>query len=139
MVKSSDCSQEEAKETFENEIGAEEVVFEEKMKPTENLDGPILVQIDMILTSVQDLEKQIDGFQSHKDSKEYKTIDEMLTRNLLALDKIDSNGSEIVRRKRKESVEIIENCLRNLELRAAANQVCKYDFNCCLKLKKVDL
>ena len=74
------------------------------------------------MENVLDLEKQVDAFQGEKDSKEYKFLDEMLTRNLLALDGIETAGRDDVRQQRKESIKSINRCLSILESKAKTNQ-----------------
>ena len=81
------------------------------------------VQLDIISQGVHDLEKQINGFQAQKDSKEYKHLDEMLTRHLVALDSIDSNGNEEIQQQRKAVNETIKNCIQSLETKAVENSV----------------
>jgi len=70
------------------------------------------------MDNVYDLEKQISAFKGAKDSKEYRFLDEMLTRNLLALDCIDTAGRDDVRQQRKESIKSINRCLSVLESKA---------------------
>ena len=81
------------------------------------------VQLDIISQGVHDLEKQINGFQAQKDSKEYKHLDEMLTRHLVALDIIDSNGNQEIRQQRKAVIELVNGCIKSLELKAIENSV----------------
>jgi hypothetical protein len=79
------------------------------------------VQLDIIEQGVHDLEKQINGFQALKDSKEYKHLDEMLTRHLVALDVIESNGNQEIRHQRKAVIEIVNICIKRLESKAKEN------------------
>ena len=79
---------------------------------------PCLVKLDEIMDKVHDLEKQISEFQGAKYSKEYKFLDEMLMRNLLVLDGIDTGGRSDVRQARKESIKSINRCLSILESKA---------------------
>lgn len=81
-------------------------------------EDPCLVKLDKIMDNVHDLEKQISAFRGDKNSKEYKFLDEMLTRNLLALDGIDTAGRNDVRQQRKESIKSINRCLSILESKA---------------------
>jgi len=86
-------------------------------KKDEKLD-PCLQQLEKIMGNVRELEKQLQAFKGDKESKEYRYLDEMLTRNLINLDNIDSAGREDVRKKRKESIQSINRCLSVLESKA---------------------
>jgi len=85
-------------------------------------EDPCFSKLDKIMENVHDLEKQLKAFQSDKNSKEYKFLDEMLTRNLLALDGIETAGRDDVRQQRKESIKSINRCLSILESKANSNQ-----------------
>ena len=67
--------------------------------------------------------KKINAFVGGKDSKDYRFLDEMLTRNLCSLDKIEAAGRDDVRRRRKKCVESINLCVSILESKAKTNQV----------------
>ena len=77
-------------------------------------------KLNKIMENVLDLEKQVSDFQGEKDSKEYKCLDEMLTKTLLALDGID--GPDDVRQQRKESINSINNLVSILESKAKTYQ-----------------
>ena len=81
------------------------------------------IQLDMITKGVHDLEKQIQSFEAQKNSKEYKHLDEMLTRHLVALDVIDSNGNQEIRQQRKAVIELVNGCIKSLESKAIENSV----------------
>lgn len=87
-----------------------------------NQDDPCFSKLNKIMENVLDLEKQLSAFVGEKNSKEYKFLDEMLTRNLLALDGIETAGREDVRQQRKESIKSITRCLSILESKAKTNQ-----------------
>ena len=70
------------------------------------------------MDNVLELNSKIEGFQGDKNSKEYRFLDEMLTRNLLALDGIETAGREDIRQQRKESIKSINRCLSILESKA---------------------
>ena len=70
------------------------------------------------MDNVQDLEKQLSGFHGDQNSKEYKVLDEMLTRNLLALDGIDTANRDDIREMRKDSIKNINSCINILETKA---------------------
>ena len=81
-------------------------------------DDPCMMKLDKIMDNVRDLEKKISAFQGDKDSKEYRFLDEVLTRKLLALDGIDTAGRADIRQHRKESIKSINRCLSVLESKA---------------------
>lgn len=58
--------------------------------------------------------------QSKKD-KEYIYLDEMLTRNLIKLDDIETEGKENIRLARKEAIKCIQKCIAVLEATAESN------------------
>ena len=70
------------------------------------------------MENVQDLEKQLSGFHGDENSKEYKVLDEMLTRNLLALDGIDTANKDDIRELRKDSIKNINICISILDTKA---------------------
>merc|ERR1719273_1612546 len=73
-------------------------------KPNQSKPDPCLEKITKIQGNVRELVKQLEKFQGSKESKEYKYLDEMLTRNLLALDGLNLEGRDDVRQVRKESI-----------------------------------
>ena len=105
-------------------IGAEENIPKEESKKSEKKDESCQLQIDMIMESVKEIEKKIEAFKSHKESFEYKHLDEMLTRNLEALDAIETDNQDL-RVHRKNSVETINRCICMLDSKASANTLTK--------------
>jgi len=47
---------------------------------------------------------KVEQFKGTRQDKEYVYLDEMLTRNLLKLDTIDTNGKDSIRLARKEAI-----------------------------------
>ena len=88
-------------------------------KNIEDIQG---VKLHQIMENFHDLEKQVDDFKGNENSKEYKFLDEMLTRKLLALDSIDTSGRNDLRQIRKEFIKRINLLLNVLELAVAQNQ-----------------
>ena len=70
------------------------------------------------MDNVQDLEKQLNGFHGDQNSKEYRVLDEMLTRNLIALDGIETANRDDIRELRKKSIKNINSCISILETKA---------------------
>ena len=79
-------------------------------------DDPCFSKLNKIMENVPELEKQVNVFQGEKNSKEYKSLDELLTKKLLALDGIETERDD-VRQRRKESIESINCCVSILETR----------------------
>lgn len=67
------------------------------------------------MANVQDLENQLNAFNGDENSKEYKVLDEKFTKNLLALDEIDTEGKDDIKVLRKDSIQIINTCISILE------------------------
>lgn len=78
--------------------------------------------IDGVMNAVKALEETVKNFKGMKSDKDYKYIEEMLTRNLLKLDSVDADGHDNIRLARKNAVRMIEAALDLLELKAHANQ-----------------
>lgn len=78
-------------------------------------------QIQAIQKEVSNLMGRVEKFAGKPKDKEYLYLDEMLTRNLLKLDNIDTQGQENIRSARKEAVRCIEKTISVLEAKAAAN------------------
>lgn len=78
-------------------------------------------KIQAIQTDVLELMGAVDRFSGRRGDKEYMFIDEMLTRNLLKLDTIDTNGRENIRLARKEAIRCIQASITVLEAKAEQN------------------
>ena len=103
--------------------GNEEIlVIDDNLTKEEN--GAWKVKLDILEKGVHDLKKQIDRFQAQKDSKDYQHMEEMLTRHLLLLDNIDSNGNEEIRKQRRAVNEAINTCIISLESRVEESDGC---------------
>ncbi|XP_073997677.1 BAG domain-containing protein starvin isoform X2 [Rhodnius prolixus] len=81
-----------------------------------------LSQVAAVLKEVTLLKERVDAYNGNsKSDKEYMYLDEMLTRNLLKLDNIDTEGKEEVRTARKEVIKRIQECITKLEMAPATN------------------
>ena len=69
-------------------------------------------------TQVAELAARIAAFRGDKKDKEYLYLDEMLTRHMLSLDGVETNGNEELRKMRKESIRSINRCLSMLDSKA---------------------
>lgn len=66
--------------------------------------------------------KQVETFAGTRKDKLYVYLDEMLTRNLLKLDNIETEGKDNIRSARKEAIKCIQACINKLEATAHANE-----------------
>ena len=78
-----------------------------------------ITQLDEIMKDVRILEKQVNSFNADKDGKEFKTLDESLTKYLESLDGIDTCGIGHLQQRRKEIVIIINSLVSSLESKPA--------------------
>ncbi|CAH1107228.1 unnamed protein product [Psylliodes chrysocephalus] len=78
-------------------------------------------QIQMIKEDVSKLMEQVEQFTGKTKDKQYIYLDEMLTRNLLKLDDIDTQGQENIRVTRKEAIKCIQAAISLLETKATGN------------------
>lgn len=74
------------------------------------------------MSEVKSLEEQVNNFRGVKKDKDYRYIEEMLTRSLLKLDTVESGSNENVRQARKQAVRYIEAAIDLLELKAVASE-----------------
>lgn len=86
-------------------------------EPPVNPNDPIS-RVQIIQKEVDDLRNKIENFKGSRTDKEYIYLDEMLTRNLLKLDDIDTEGKDNVRTARKEAIKSIQRCISVLEGKA---------------------
>ena len=72
------------------------------------------------MNTVQDLEAKVNVFNGLKVDKEYKYLEEMLTRCLIQLDAVEAGDHDKIRQARKQAVRMIQTALDLLELKAQA-------------------
>ncbi|XP_066500767.1 BAG family molecular chaperone regulator 4 isoform X2 [Hoplias malabaricus] len=84
--------------------------------PFEN--NPGLARVCQVLARVQLLQEDVDEFVGRKTDKSYRCLEELLTKELLELDSVETNGQESVRLARKEAVQKIQAILDRLEKKA---------------------
>ncbi|EDV41337.1 uncharacterized protein Dana_GF23468, isoform A [Drosophila ananassae] len=78
-------------------------------------------KIQDIQRDVLELMAKVEQFKGTRQDKEYVYLDEMLTRNLLKLDTIDTNGKDSIRLARKEAIKCIQASINVLEAKAEEN------------------
>lgn len=84
-------------------------------------------KIQAIQRDVLELMCAVEQFGGKRGDKEYGYLDEMLTRNLLKLDTIDTNGRENIRLARKEAIKCIQASIAVLEAKADLDLNAKND------------
>lgn len=88
-----------------------------KKKPSTPME-----QIDEVVQNIQEYEQRVSQFKGTKKDKEYKLLEEMLTRNLLRLDGVEAGCDDNVRQRRKQTVKEIQAYLDQLELKAFSRE-----------------
>jgi len=83
--------------------------------PTQAPANPKIMKLAKIQEDVESLTNEIKNFNGSKDTKEYRFLEEMLTRQLLALDGIEPDGDTEIRTIRKESINSVNRCLSLLD------------------------
>lgn len=81
-------------------------------------DNPSLARVQLVLARVQLLQEDVDEFVGKKTEKSYRCLEELLTKELLELDSVETNGQDVVRQARKEAVQKIQAILDRLEKKA---------------------
>ncbi|XP_059803803.1 BAG family molecular chaperone regulator 3 [Hypanus sabinus] len=80
---------------------------------------PGLIKVEKILQKVQRLEEDVSLFEGTGTDKHYLLIEELLTKELLALDSVDPEGRDDVRQARRDGVKKVQNLLERLEEKAS--------------------
>lgn len=73
------------------------------------------MKIKDIVWSLTSLREEVSKFKGAKGSREFLTLEEKLTRQLLSLDAIDTGGEEQIRSARKSTVDQIQELLYILD------------------------
>lgn len=81
-------------------------------------DNPSLAKVQQVMARVLLLQEDVDEFVGKKTDKSYRCLEELLTKELLELDSVETQGQEIVRQARKEAVQRIQAILDQLERKA---------------------
>lgn len=88
-----------------------------KKKPSTPME-----QIEEVVNNIREYEMRVTQFKGTKKDKEYKVLEEMLTRNLLKLDGVEAGCDDNVRQRRKQTVKEIQAYLDQLELKAFSQE-----------------
>lgn len=78
-----------------------------------------MAQIAAVKAEVDGLERQVQQFSGESKDKQYRYLDEMLTREMIKLDNIDTDGHAEIRAARKDVIRAIEKCAALLESRSS--------------------
>ncbi|KPP73532.1 BAG family molecular chaperone regulator 4-like [Scleropages formosus] len=81
-------------------------------------ENPSLARVQQVMARVFLLQEDVDEFVGHKTDKSYRCLEELLTKELLELDSVETNGQESVRQARKVAVQKIQGILDQLEKKA---------------------
>lgn len=87
----------------------------EECLPSAESTSPSIKKIIHVLEKVQYLEQEVEEFVGKKTDKTYWLLEEMLTKELLELDSVETGGQDSVRQARKEAVCKIQAILEKLE------------------------
>ncbi len=81
-------------------------------------DNPSLARVQQVLARVQLFQEDVDEFVGKKTDKSYRYLEELLTKELLELDSVETGGQDVVRQARKVAVQRIQAILDRLEKKA---------------------
>ncbi|KAM6916197.1 BAG family molecular chaperone regulator 3 [Xenentodon cancila] len=76
---------------------------------------PGLIKVQQIVERVAKLEQEVKCFDGRKNDKKYLLLEELLTKELLALDSVDPEGRVDVRQARRDGVRRVQTILEELE------------------------
>ncbi|XP_068167839.1 BAG family molecular chaperone regulator 4 isoform X2 [Antennarius striatus] len=79
---------------------------------------PGLAVVQQVLGRVQLLQEDVDEFVGRKSDRGYRVLEELLTKELLLLDAVETGGRDSVRHARREGVQRIQAILDRLEKKA---------------------
>lgn len=82
----------------------------------QDLNHPGLIKVQQILERVEKLAHEVKHFDGKKNDKRYLLLEEMLTKELLALDSVDPEGRIDVRQARRDGVRRVQTILDELEM-----------------------
>lgn len=72
-------------------------------------------KVGQVLGSLQQLEAEVNRFDGKRGDKTYRLLEELLTKQLLEVDSVETNGQGHIRQARKEAVHKIQGVLEKLE------------------------
>ncbi|XP_043537472.1 BAG family molecular chaperone regulator 4 isoform X1 [Chiloscyllium plagiosum] len=87
----------------------------EGAQPPGAASHPGHAKVEQVLVELRQLEAEVDCFEGTRGDKAYRRLEELLTKQLLELDAVETDGHEHVRQARKEAVHRIQGVLEKLE------------------------
>ena len=75
--------------------------------------------VQLIMQEAQQRKSEVDEFTGKKTDKQCIFLEEMLTRLLIKLDRVDSQGKDEIRKARKEAVKTVQSTLDQLEAKTS--------------------
>lgn len=78
---------------------------------------PGVQKIEQVLQRADTLDKEVNNFMGRKTDKEYRCLEEVLTKELLELDSVETDGHDVVRQLRKDAVRKIQWILEKLDMK----------------------
>ncbi|XP_051504618.1 BAG family molecular chaperone regulator 3-like [Myxocyprinus asiaticus] len=114
QVPSAPEPQESASPQTPQEVPPPQVQPEETLE--QDLSHPGLIKVQQILERVEKLAQEVKCFDGKKNDKRYMLLEEMLTKELLALDSVDPGGRVDVRQARRDGVRRVQTILEELEM-----------------------
>lgn len=102
-----------APEPQEPTVCPSEANQEEKAEP--GTTHPGVAKVQQILERVEKLAQEVRNFSGKKNDKRYLLLEELLTKELLALDSVDPEGRVDVRQARRDGVRKVQTILEELE------------------------
>ncbi|XP_060893727.1 BAG family molecular chaperone regulator 4 [Labrus mixtus] len=80
--------------------------------------NPGLAKVQQVMSRMLLLQEDVDEFVGKKSDKSYRYLEELLTKELLVLDSVETQGQDNVRQARKDAVQRIQAILDQLEKKA---------------------
>lgn len=88
-----------------------------------NFESKSSNEILKIKKSIKNLEKEVEDFKGNAEDRTFLHLKELLIRTLIQLDDVDINNPSLMST-RKELIQLVDNCLNNLENKAVLkNQI----------------
>lgn len=87
----------------------------EKRRALASAEHPSLVAVWTILGHLSEIQEEVLAFDGNRTDKNYIRLEELLTKQLLALDAVDPQGEEKCKAARKQAVKLAQNILSYLD------------------------
>lgn len=87
----------------------------EKRRALASAEHPSLAAVWTILGHLSEIQEEVLAFDGNRTDKNYIRLEELLTKQLLALDAVDPQGEEKCKAARKQAVKLAQNILSYLD------------------------